>query len=256
MRITVITVSYNSDRTIVETLKSVKNQTYNNIEHIIIDGQSKDKTLEIVNSFEHVSKVISEKDNGIYDAMNKGIKNSTGQIIGILNSDDIFYDNEIIENIANEFNLNPEIQMIYGDIVFFKNSEGNIIRYWKTKPYFEGFFENGYSIPHPSMFVRSSVYKEVGMYEPNYQISSDIDFMIRALKTYSISSKYLPCVIVKMRYGGRSTKDLSNILLGNSEILNVFKKNNLKASRFFFLKKFYFKIRQFFITKNLNRPTI
>jgi glycosyltransferase involved in cell wall biosynthesis len=244
MLVSIITVCFNSSKTINETLLSVKNQTYPNLEHIIIDDSSSDSTLDVIKKFPHVSKIISEPDNGIYDAMNKGIKIATGNIIGILNSDDIYSSNDTISNIVLEFEKEKKLDMVYGNIAFFKKKVKNIIRYWKSANYKPGFFEYGKSIPHPSLFVTAKTYKEVGLYKIDNKISSDLDFMLRAFIIHKKQSRYINATIVQMRYGGESTKNIKNIILGNKEIIKVFKENNINKSQFYFFNKLVFKLLQ------------
>ena len=248
MKISIITVSYNSAVTIRDTLESVKNQTYTNIEHIIIDGASKDNTLAIVTEYPHVAKVISEKDKGIYDAMNKGITLATGEIIGILNSDDLFESDTIIEQIMNVFQENKEIDAIYGNISYFETGEENKIkRYWKSKPYYEDFFDDGEVPPHPSLFVKKQVYDQIGTYYPNFKICSDYEFMLRMMKIHNFKTKYLDATIAKMRLGGTSTQGLKSYWITTKELKQAWEMNNFKYPiKLYFIRPFK-KIKQLLI---------
>ncbi len=246
MKISIITVTYNSAETLADTLQSVAFQTYPNIEHIIIDGASKDNTLEIVKQFPHVAKVMSEPDKGIYDAMNKGIALATGDVIGILNSDDIFESNEIIKSIISVFEGNTTIDAVYGNISYFKTENPDkIVRYWKSKPYYATFFEDGEVPPHPSLFLRKKVYDRIGYYYPYFKISSDYDLMFRAFKLGKYNPYFLDLNIVKMRMGGESTKNWKNIWIGNKEVVSVWKKNNVPIPVSFYIKRVLKKVAQY-----------
>jgi glycosyltransferase involved in cell wall biosynthesis len=222
MKVSIITATYNSAATVEDTLRSVASQTYNNIEHVIIDGISKDNTLDIVKKYPHVSQVISEKDKGIYDAMNKGIANVTGDIIAILNSDD-FYENEnVIAGVVNTFEKNPECGLVYGNISYFEGDNYDVKqRIWRTKSYYPTFFEDGEVPPHPALFVKKEVYEQVGCFNIEYKIAADHDFMFRALKIKHVQSFFLDAFLVKMRLGGMSTNGLQSIITSTQELITV-----------------------------------
>jgi glycosyltransferase involved in cell wall biosynthesis len=242
-KVSIITVTYNSASTIRDTLESVANQTYTNIEHIIIDGLSNDNTLEIVKEYPHVEKVISEKDNGIYDAMNKGITFTTGVVIGILNSDDIYENEDIIKDVAKCFE-NESVDAVYGDLSYFKTeAPKKIERVWNSKSYYEHFFEDGEVPPHPTLFVKKKVYETIGTYYPYFKIASDYEFMFRMFKIHDYKTIYLNKRIVKMRLGGESTQ-FHNLILNNKEVLEAWKMNNLNPPIKFFFKRPLKKILQ------------
>lgn len=248
MKISIITVCFNSESTILSTIQSVINQNYSNIEYIIIDGGSKDNTLNIINEFrDNISHFISEPDKGIYDAMNKGVSLATGEVIGILNSDDLFYDNNIISSIMDNFRNNEQIDAVYGNMMYF-NSENpdKSVRFWKTVPFYHNFFEDGFIMPHPALFLKKKVYEKIGTYYPNFKISSDYELMLRAFRIYNFQPQYLNKTLVKMRVGGESTKSIKNILIGNIEIYKSWEMNNLSMPIFFYFKRFLFKINQLF----------
>ncbi|MDB5024603.1 MAG: family 2 glycosyl transferase [Mucilaginibacter sp.] len=237
--ITIITVCYNSERTIENTIKSVINQDYPLIEYIIIDGNSKDKTLEITAKYiANISKQISEPDKGIYDAMNKGIVLATGDIVGILNSDDVLASNTIISEIVNIFNYHTDVDAVYGNITYFKDDVSRIqTRTWITKPYCSSFFDDGEVPPHPSLFVKKIVYNTIGLYFPDFKISSDYEFMLRAFKAHNYKPYYLNKFIANMRVGGESTRSFKNILIGNKEVRLAWRMNNIRPPfRFWFLR--------------------
>lgn len=231
LKVSIITVCYNSSKTIRDTINSMVNQTYTNIEYIIVDGSSTDGTIDIVKTFgSGIAKFISEPDNGIYDAMNKGIKLATGDIIGILNSDDIYADAYVISDVIKQFNENPTLDVLYGNLIYVKKNDTNKkVRYWKSKPYFKNFFEYGNVPPHPTLYVRKHVYKKVGMFDIRYKLTADYEFMLRLFKKYDFEAKYINRVMVKMRLGGATNKNFKNIVDGNKEILNSWKNNGLYA---------------------------
>ena len=254
MKVTIITVCYNSESTIRDTLESVFNQNYEDIEYIIIDGLSKDNTIKIIHEQgEKITHFTSEPDKGIYDAMNKGIDLANGDIIGILNSDDLYYDKEIISLIANIFQEDNNIDAVYGNLLYFETENPHkSVRYWKSISFYEDFFDDGFIIPHPTLFVRKSVYDNLGNYYPYFKISSDYEFMIRAFKVNKFIPFYLDKVIVKMRMGGESTKNWKNILIGNVEIYKAWKMNNLSVPFFFYVKRFIFKFKQLIYSEPFN----
>jgi glycosyltransferase involved in cell wall biosynthesis len=247
MKISIITVSYNSIKTISDTINSVFGQTYNNIEYIIIDGGSTDGTFEYVNSYKNrIHKIISEPDNGIYDAMNKGISIATGDIIGILNSDDLFSSNSIISDVVSEFILDKDLDIVYGDLVYVsKNNTNKIIRTWISRSYFNNFFEYGNVPPHPSLFVKNHIYSEIGKFNLHFKLAADYEFMLRLFKLKTYKSRYVNKIFVKMRLGGATNKSVKNIFLGNIEILNAWRINNIKIPYLLFSIRVYKKLIQF-----------
>ena len=227
-KITIITAGYNSAATIRDTLVCIANQTYPNIEHLIIDGASKDDTLKIVAEFSHVTKVISEPDKGIYDAMNKGIAAATGDIVGILNSDDFYANDEVLEMVVKHME-EGSVDSIYGDLVFVKpDKTDKIVRYWKTRTQTDRGWERGWMPPHPTFFVRKEVYEKYGNFDLDLKSAADYEFMLRVLYKNKISTTYLPKVLVHMRTGGQSTANLKNRILANKEDKLAWEKNGLK----------------------------
>ncbi len=248
LKVSIITVCYNSEKYIEFAIQSVLNQDYKNIEYIIIDGNSKDKTLEIVKSYQNrISKIVSEKDKGIYDAMNKGIMAATGDIIGILNSDDIYLNNNVISNVVNVFNSN-KTQSIFADIMYVeRENTDNVIRYWKSNSYKQGAFRKGWHPAHPTFFVRKEVYDKYGIFNLEFPLAADFELMLRFLERYQISSIYLPNPLIKMRLGGATNKNIKNIINQNLECYKAFKINNIKVSPFYALYRLVPKLKQFFI---------
>ena len=231
MKISIITVVYNNEKTIKEAIESVFSQTYSDIEYIIIDGNSIDKTVQLINEYsDQLGFFISEKDKGIYDAMNKGINAAKGDVIGILNSDDLYQDINVIETVMNQFNQYPSIDIVYGDLVYVKSDNVNkVVRNWKSNPYYNRFFENGNVPPHPSLFVKKSVYETAGLFNLDFRLAADYEFMLRIFKKHNFKSKYINKVIVKMRLGGATNQSFLNIKRQNIEILKAWKNNNLNA---------------------------
>lgn len=230
MKVSIITVCFNSEATIRDTFNSINNQTYKNIEHIIVDGASTDATVKIVNECAGTSnlKIISEKDNGIYDAMNKGIKMATGDIISILNSDDVFNNNNVLEDVVAAFKAS-EAAIIYGDLYYVsKNDINKIIRYWKSSAYKEHAFLKGWHPPHPTLFIKKEVYNKYGLFDKSLTISSDFELMLRFIEKLKVKTLYINKVLVRMRVGGISNKSLKNIFFGNINIKKAFVQNGLR----------------------------
>lgn len=245
MKISIITATFNSSSTIGDTLESLKNQDYGDIEHIIVDGLSKDNTLEIVKSYPHVSKIISEKDRGIYDAMNKGVLNATGEVIGILNSDDVYINDRILSKVINAFEAS-ETDAVYGDLKYVQQDNLNkTTRTWRSGPFRKNKFYYGWMPPHPSFFVRKRVYDKIGLFNTELRSSADYEFMLRALLKYDHKVKYIPEVLVKMRTGGMSNATLKNRVRANQEDRRAWELNGLKPYFFTIPIKPLSKIFQF-----------
>lgn len=247
MKISVITASYNSSSTIADTLRSVAEQDYTDIEHIIIDGGSKDNTMEIVRSFPHVAISISEKDKGIYDAMNKGVQRATGDIVAILNSDDFYNSSYVLSAVAFQFR-DQNIDAVYGDLQYVKQDNTNIVsRYWKAGKFSPSKFFYGWMPPHPAFFVRRKVYDQVGLFNTTLRTSADYELMLRILVKHKVKAAYLPAVLVKMREGGLSNSSLSHRIKANKEDRLAWKLNGLQPNFFTLYLKPIRKIFQFII---------
>jgi glycosyltransferase len=248
MKVSIITVVFNNIQTILDCIDSVYGQSHRNIEHIIIDGNSTDGTLELI--YENIYKVgvlRSEDDNGIYDAMNKGISFATGEIVGILNSDDIYFNCNSISEVVGEFLTDPDLDILYGDIVYvMRNNTESVVRKWKSRTYYENYFEDGHVPPHPSLFIKNSVYHKVESFNLDFGLAADYEFMLRIFKMYDFKSKYISKVIVKMRLGGATNRNLSNIKLQNIEVLRAWKINNLNVPLLLMPKRLVKRLRQFF----------
>ena len=237
MKVSIITVTFNSVSVINDCLDSISSQEYDNIQHIVIDGASTDGTLSILESkHSQLNTLISKPDNGIYDAMNKGIKIATGDIIGFLNSDDFYPNNKVISKVVKEFEKDSSLDACYSDLIYVDQfNTSKTIRYVKSSKFQEGLFSKGWCPPHPTFFVRRSVYKKFGNFDLSYKLASDVDLMMRFLEKYKIKSKYIPEVWIKMRMGGVTNKNLKNIWLQNKEIIHSFNKNNLSVNLLKFL---------------------
>ena len=248
LKISIITVSLNAVGNMKQVIDSVANQIDVKLEHIICDGFSSDGTQEIIEKqleqYIHIN-FISEKDNGIYEAINKGINKASGDIIGILNADDFYVDNTILNKVINQFENDPTIDLVYGNLNYVhKLNPSKIFRKWISKNYYTNFFEDGNDLPHPTIFVRKDVYQKVGNYNTNLKIASDYEWMLRALKVHQIKSQYLPYLMVNMRLGGVSNRSFKNILLQNREVLNAWRLNGLKPNILIIFKKLLLKVKQ------------
>ena len=251
LKISIITVCFNSDKTIEKTILSVLSQTYNNIEYIIIDGKSMDNTVSIIQGYiKKIAKFISEPDKGIYDALNKGIAYATGDVIGILHSDDMFFDSNVLKNIANAFDEDGDLEATIGDIVFVNKTILNqVIRVYSSKKWNPGKFAWGYMPAHPSFFCRKKVYQRLGDYKLNYKIASDYELLIRYLLIQKIRYKYLPIITTKMRLGGVSTSGFKSLLLLNREIKQACTSNGINTNYIMIYFKYFFKIFEFLVIR-------
>lgn len=248
MKISVITVTFNSAKTVADTLMSVAMQTYPDIEHLIIDGASCDGTVEIVRLHARTqTRLISESDRGIYDAMNKGIALATGEVIGFLNSDDFYANASVLEKIANAFQ-DSAVDACYGDLVYVSQDNSRVVRYWKSKPFTKGDFAKGWCPAHPTFYVRKSVIERMGLFDQSYKMGVDVEFMMRYLECGKIRVVYLPHVLVHMRLGGASNRSLKNIFLQNMEIVAALRKNDIPFSIVWFAaNKIVSRLKQFVV---------
>lgn len=247
MKVSIITISFNSAQTIEDTILSVIQQDYSNIEYIIVDGASKDGTLDIVKKYaDKIARVVSEKDKGIYDAMNKGISMATGEVIGILNSDDFYADNMVISDVVAKLQESAA-EACYADLVYVNRGQSdNIIRTWKSGPYKPGLFLRGWMPPHPTFFVKKKCYDEFGTYTLKLSSAADYELMLRFIHKHKISVAYLPRVITKMRAGGQSNVTLKNRIKANMEDRMAWKMNGLKPGLLTLTWKPVSKVFQFF----------
>lgn len=230
MKISIITVTYNSADTLMDTLESVNNQDYPDIEHILVDGKSTDNTVSIIQSYPHVAQWVSEKDNGLYDAINKGIQMATGDVVGILNSDDFFPGNHIVSLIAKAFE-EQQVQAVYGDIAFVRPARlDRIVRLYSSKKFTPRRFGYGYMPAHPSFYVRKDCYEKMGLYKHDYKIAADYELLMRFIYKNGISHTYIPEVLVYMRTGGVSNKNVLSRYTLNKEIIRACKENGVNTN--------------------------
>ena len=227
MKVSIITIAYNSGKSIADAIDSVLGQTYPNIEYIVVDGQSKDDTMDIVRSFgTRITKHISEPDKGIYDALNKGIRLAEGEVVGFLHSDDIFAGPDVIADAVALFS-EKQTDSIYGDLQYvYKNDTSRVFRNWKAGSFSMQKLRFGWMPPHPTFYVKKQVYDQYGLFNTDFRIAADYENMLRFLGKHRISTAYLPRVMVKMRVGGASNRSLKNIIQKSSEDLRAMKINN------------------------------
>lgn len=246
MKVTIITVAFNSGKTLADTFRSVLTQTYSDIEYIVVDGGSKDNSLDIIREweprFEGRMRWISEKDKGIYDAMNKGFQMATGDVVGIINSDDFFTRNDIVERFVPEF-LDDTIDAIYGDVHFVR--DGNFdkcVRYYSSRLFHPRWLRFGFMPAHPSFYARREVFERAGLYKTDYKIGSDYEMMVRLFRTYGIRAKYLPMDFVTMRTGGLSSRNMYSRYQLVKDDVRACRENGIYTNAFLIGLKFLYKI--------------
>jgi len=251
MKVSIVTSVYNGNGTIEECISSVLNQSYRNIEYIVVDGKSNDGTTDVIKKYKkHIAKIINEPDKGLYDALNKGIEAATGDVVGFLHSDDFYPHENVIQNVVSHMN-NCDIDSCYGDLVYVaKRDRTKIVRYWKSAPFNDGLFKKGWMPPHPTFFVKREIYTRYGSFNTQFKIAADYELMLRFLAKNNISSHYIPEILVIMRTGGRSNKSLKNILITSREDYNAWKVNNIKGGFHSILLKKLCKIPQFINKSN------
>lgn len=237
MKISVITAVYNRVGTIREAVESVQTQSHNDVEHIIIDGASTDGTLEVLSLCLSMStRLLSEKDKGIYDALNKGLRLASGDIVGFMHSDDFFADSSVLAEVANAFS-DPEVMAVYGDLQYVdKVDTDRVIRHWKSGVFTPERLRFGWMPPHPTLYVRRSVVEKLGGFDTSFKIAADYDSVLRYFSSASFKVKYIPRVLVKMRVGGESNRSLSRILTKTGEDYRALRQNGVGGVVALFLK--------------------
>jgi glycosyltransferase involved in cell wall biosynthesis len=247
MKVSIITVSLNSSKSILRTIKSVNDQEYHNIEHVFIDGNSEDNTTEIIRrNSTRTNTIVIEPDNGIYDAMNTGIRMASGNIIGILNSDDVFASNNIISNIVKRFE-GTNIDGVFANITYV-NRYNQTVRCWNSSEFMKNSFSDGWHPPHPSLFLKKEVYLVCGLFDMNFKIAADFEFMLRIFEKSDLDIKFMNETVVNMLVGGKSNT-LKGIIQGNSEIKLAFEKNGIARNKFYFIRRYFYKFYDVILLK-------
>ena len=248
MKISIITVSFNSASTIRDTINSVQNQSYKNIEHIVVDGNSSDGTVDIIKEYTNI-KFISEPDDGIFYAMNKGVNLASGDVVGFLNSDDIFMDDKCVEEIARSFTMKEEIDLVFGNILIVSQKDiYKTIRFNKPGKFKKGKLMKGWLPPHPTLYMKKKIFDNLNGFNTSFKIQADFEMMIRIFEKNDFKSFYIDKVLVRMRFGGASTR-ISNLLRGNIEASNACKINGYPGGVYFIMVKMLSRLPQF-----INRP--
>lgn len=243
MKVSLITVSYNSAATIKDTIESVLAQDYPDIEYILVDGKSKDNTVDIIRSFDgRVSKWISEPDKGIYDAMNKGLQMTSGDVVGMLNSDDFYYSNSIISQVAEAFR-DESVDAVFGNLIFVDPGDlQKTVRTYSSKNWHPGKFARGFMPAHPTFFVRRKYYEKFGNFKTDYKIASDYEMLIRLLYVHKLTYRYLPMTMVVMRKGGVSSNGIKSNIILNNEIKRACEENGIRTNLPLIYLKYFTKI--------------
>lgn len=248
MKISIVTVCFNSESTIRDTIESIISQTYQNIEYIIIDGKSNDKTIDIISEYKNaISAFISEPDKGIYDAMNKGISLATGDFVGILNSDDVLASKETISETVKFLNANQDVDGCYGDLIYVKRGNlDSFSRYFSSRFFSKNTIPFGLTIPHPTLYLRPKLFQKYGFYKTNYRVAADFELIARMVKS-GVNLIRIPFVMVKMREGGISSNGFWWRIHQNFEIVRACKENNIYTNIFMIMVKLPLKLASYFL---------
>jgi glycosyltransferase involved in cell wall biosynthesis len=251
MKISIITVVYNRERTIERAIQSALNQSYKNIEYIIVDGASKDGTMEVVNKYkDRIAVVVSEKDRGMYDALNKGIQLATGDVIGILHADDEFAESTIVEKIAAYMQQHPQTDAVYGDIGFVKEDmPDKIVRYYSSAIFNTNLFKWGFMPAHPSFFCYKKFFEYYGGYRTDMDIAADFDLLVRFLRRYNLNAAYLPMMMVKMNMGGKSTSGIKSTIRINRELKKILTEHKMPSSYLRLYARYFIKVQEYWKRK-------
>ena len=246
MKISIITISFNSEKTIEKTIRSVLDQNYQNYEFIIIDGESTDKTINIIKKYKkYIKLVISEKDEGIYDAINKGIKNSTGDVVSLLHSDNVFCDKTCTQKVISHFKKNLKLDCLIGNTLITNIHNDKIIRSYNATFFRRWMLYLGYSPPHPSTFIKKKIYKRFGLYNIKYLIAGDFDFFVRIFLKKKISYKKVNENYIRMKVGGKSTESIKSNYISSKEMINSLKYNKIFTNWFLIILRFPLKLIQY-----------
>jgi glycosyltransferase len=253
MKISIITITYNSEKTLRDTIESVLSQSYKDIEYIIVDGKSKDSTCDIVRSYgDRIHNFKSEKDKGLYDALNKGIERATGDVVGFLHSDDIYASTESVKMIAEAF-TKFDVDSVYSDLVYVDQNDTNkIIRFWRSRKFSRARALTGWMPPHPTFYVKRKVYEDYGGFNTTFKIAADYESILRFLVRFKVSTFYIPLILVRMRVGGESNKSLKNVIRKSLEDIRAMHINGLITFAALFNKNAS-KFKQFMPPEWINR---
>jgi len=248
MRFSIVTTTYNSSKTVRDTIESVLSQSYSDYEYIIVDGASSDSTLKIVEEYKPFffgrMRLISEPDKGIYDAMNKGFKMAKGDILALINSDDFFSDNEALEKVATRFDENPNADGVYANLCYVRqNDKTHVVRKWVSGEQHP--FNKGWLPAHPTFYVKRKIYEEYGYFNLDYKLAADFELMLRFVEKHHICLSYLNEPLVHMRLGGATSKNIQNIISQNKECMRAFKENGLPFSPLYPLFRLIPKLKQY-----------
>ena len=247
MKISLITITYNSAQTLKDTLTSVLEQGYTDIEYILVDGASKDDTVAIIKEFEPKfdgrMKWISEPDKGLYDAMDKGIRMATGDVIGILNSDDFFTSKEVLAKVTEAFEQDKQLDAVYGDVHFVNPDDlKKCVRYYSSKVFKKSLMRLGFMPAHPSFYLKKECFDKYGLYKTDYQIAADFEFLLRVIYKENVKTRYLPIDMVTMRTGGASTSGIESHLKIMKEHLRAFRENGIYTNVVLLCLRYFYKI--------------
>ena len=255
MKVSIVTVVYNRKETIASALESVLSQTYSDVEYIVVDGASTDGTCEIIEKYkDKITRFISESDKGMYDALNKAIKIATGEVVGILHSDDVFSSNRIIEEIAAEFKKDNSLDCTYGDVAFVNRAKDNrIVRYYSSANFSVYKFAQGFMPAHTSFFCKKRCFDHFGYYDLQYSISSDFDLLVRFLGIQAIKSKYIPLCTTYMAFGGKSTSGPSATFQINQQFHRILRFHNIKSNYWMLYSRYFRKLLEFFQSRTLSK---
>jgi len=249
LKVSVITATYNSASVVEDCLASVAEQIYENIEHVLIDGSSADSTLEVLqNHRPALAKIVSEPDDGIYDALNKGIKHATGEVIGFLHSDDVFSSNDVLKKVVSIFEADVSVSAVYGDLEYVHRSIPDVVvRTWRSSSFSPYLLKKGWMPPHPTLYVRREWYDRIGGFDKRYRIAADYFSILQLFSQSNFKAVYLPEMMIKMRLGGASNRSLSAILRKSTEDWDALRRSGFgmfSAARALVLKNLS-KVKQF-----------
>lgn len=238
-KLTLLTACYNSAATIGDTLRSVNAQDYRDLEHVIIDGASRDETVSICEQVgERITRIVSEPDKGIFDAYNKGLTHATGEVIGFINSDDYYATNRVASQVMQAFE-DPSVDAVHADLVYVDPANtSRVERHWRSKPITKRALSSGFIPAHPTVFLRRAVYERIGNFDLSYRLAADYEFLLRAFYTHEVRSRYIPSIWVRMRSGGATGGGIRSVLRQNNEIRAAQDKHGLRCSsvRFYSVK--------------------